>query len=351
MPSGTHIFAGATLNVLQDVANGSNIPALQPLVSLAARIYTSAEGLKKNKEEAMELAECIRKSMEDILMVYPAPGFSPLSPQDLEDYGIAELQRALEKIATLVKKIGQQSRLRGFFTHALDKEELSKYGAKVLAAKVDFLFAVQLAQTKIRQLEQYPVFTKADLEPQEVLNPTKNCDTREIASLHHQKPVIVLRYKTKPNFLEDLNRLKQLEHPNLPFLGASSLTSPSPFIVMETEFHRPAKEFIRTLYNESPIELQRITIQIISGLLGGIDHLRRNNIALSGLADQMSNIQFDGRKLILNVDLPCKPLPLTDPFTLSAFMNEIFDSKKFLKNFDWESVLDIHEQEDDVLEV
>lgn len=43
MSSGPKILVTGALNILQDLSNGSNIPALQPLVSVAVRIYTSAE--------------------------------------------------------------------------------------------------------------------------------------------------------------------------------------------------------------------------------------------------------------------------------------------------------------------
>ncbi|KAJ7017008.1 hypothetical protein C8F04DRAFT_1406345 [Mycena alexandri] len=43
MSSRPKILVAGALSILQDLSNGSNIPALQPLVSVAVRIYTSAE--------------------------------------------------------------------------------------------------------------------------------------------------------------------------------------------------------------------------------------------------------------------------------------------------------------------
>ncbi|KAJ7434103.1 hypothetical protein B0H11DRAFT_2258720 [Mycena galericulata] len=91
MSSRPHVLLGGALTLLQDLSDGSNIPALQPLVNVATRIYTSAEGAKQNKRKAKELADEVCKSVKQILNVYPAaPSSSILDPHD---DSVRELQR------------------------------------------------------------------------------------------------------------------------------------------------------------------------------------------------------------------------------------------------------------------
>ncbi|KAJ7917077.1 hypothetical protein B0H13DRAFT_2322686 [Mycena leptocephala] len=71
MSSGPHVVISGALNLLQDLSNGSNIPALQPLVNVAVRIYTSAEEAKTNKRKAKQLSEEVCNSVNQISKVYP----------------------------------------------------------------------------------------------------------------------------------------------------------------------------------------------------------------------------------------------------------------------------------------
>ncbi|KAJ7870883.1 hypothetical protein B0H13DRAFT_1044644 [Mycena leptocephala] len=148
-----------------------------------------------------------------------------------------------------------------------------------------------------------------------MLNPTNSSHTREIARLRvDQKRVLVRRYRSVSKFFEEVDRLMPLRHPNLPFLGASSLMAPVPFIVMELPFHSPVHNVIQGPYGQSRMVLQRTAIKIISGVLEGMNHLRENNFALSNLKNEMSSIQYNGDKVILNVDPPKrKPRPKEEP--------------------------------------
>ncbi|KAJ7111024.1 hypothetical protein C8R44DRAFT_799830 [Mycena epipterygia] len=286
MSSGPRVFVAGALNVLQDLSNGSNIPALQPLVSVAVRIYTSAEGARNNKKQAMELAKEVCNSIKQILEVYP-PGSSspPCSTPDLHEDGVREFQRTMEDVAAFVERISQRGRLWRFLNQQENRQELSEYRMKIAEAKLQFLVTMDLAKTQTQQREQqYPVFTLADLELQQMLNPTTPNITRAIARLvPYQKRVIMRRYENKSDFFEDIKRLKSLRHPNLPFLGASYLMAPTPFIVMELASHRPARDVVQSLYRESHMGLQRKAIEIIAGVLDGMHHLRENDIALSNL--------------------------------------------------------------------
>ncbi|KAJ7470147.1 hypothetical protein B0H11DRAFT_2283416 [Mycena galericulata] len=375
MPSGPRVFVAGALNVLQDLSNGSNIPALQPLVSLAVRIYTSAEGARNNKKQAMELAKEVCNSIKQILAVY-SPGSSspPCSTPDLHEDGVREFQRTLEEIAAFVERISQRGRLWHFLNQQENRQELSEYRMKIGEAKLQFLVTMDLAKAQIQQREQqYPVFTLADLELQQMLNPTNPNITRAIARLvPYQKRVIVRRYEGKSAFFEDIERLTPLRHPNLPFLGASSLMAPTPFIVMELASHLSAREVIRNLYLGSHAELENTAIKIIAGVLDGMRHLRENRIALSNLVKQLSSIQYDGNKIILNVELPKrKPLPQPRPTCSSlfppaatAFGIEVTDEEvaRFVHDVNMMSMdtayisdlaelfVDIYEQENKVLE-
>ncbi|KAJ7922191.1 hypothetical protein B0H13DRAFT_2267595 [Mycena leptocephala] len=304
MSSGPKILVTGALNILQDLSNGSNIPALQPLVSVAVRIYTSAEGAKSNKKQAKALAQEVHNSIEQIKHVYPVVSSS--STQGLHEDGIREFQRALEDVATFVERIAQRNRFWRVLNQQEDRQELSDYRTKITEAKVQFLVAMEMAKFQILQREQeYPVFTLADLELRQTLNQTNPKHTRAIARLvPHQKLVILQRYHTKSNFDQDIESLMSLRHPNLPFLGASSLFAPAPFIVKELSTHSPVREVVKGLYRESPKALQIKAIEIITGVLDGMNHLRENDFALSDLIKQTSSIQYDGSKVILNVELP-----------------------------------------------
>ncbi|KAJ7241872.1 hypothetical protein C8J57DRAFT_1329768 [Mycena rebaudengoi] len=91
MSSRPQILLAGALGFLQDLSNGSNIPALQPLVSIAVRVYTSAEGAKSNKKKAKVLAQDVRNAIKEILHVYPV---GPLfSTQNLHEDSIRQFQR------------------------------------------------------------------------------------------------------------------------------------------------------------------------------------------------------------------------------------------------------------------
>ncbi|KAJ7434111.1 hypothetical protein B0H11DRAFT_2373767 [Mycena galericulata] len=187
--------------------------------------------------------------------------------------------------------------------------------------------------------QQYPVFTLADLELQQVLNPMGLGHSRAVARLvPYQKRVLVRRYNntTTSNFQADIERLTPLRHPNLPFLGASSLRTPAPFVVMELAFHTPVHDVIQGLYGESRRVFQRKAIEIVSGVLEAMHHLRENHISLSTLWDELSSIQYDGSKVIMNVDLPKRQPPKPDPicsapFGLSNTELSVEESLLFLK--------------------
>ncbi|KAJ7714001.1 hypothetical protein B0H16DRAFT_1619666 [Mycena metata] len=177
MSAGPKVLVAGALNILQDLSNGSNIPALQPLVSLAVRIYTSAEGAKSNKKNATALAQAVCNSIEQIKQVYP-PGSNS---QDLYADGIREFQRALEDVAAFVEKIVQRNRFWRILNQEEDRQELSDYRTKIIEAKLHFLVAMELSKSQTLQREQkYPVFTLADLELQQMLNETNPKHTRVV---------------------------------------------------------------------------------------------------------------------------------------------------------------------------
>ncbi|KAJ7501572.1 hypothetical protein B0H11DRAFT_1992249 [Mycena galericulata] len=295
MSSGPHILVAGALSFLQDLSNGSNIPALQPLVSVAVRIYTSAEAAKRNNKKAKALAQEACDSIKQILDVFPV-GSSGLA-QGLHEDGIREFQRALEDVATFVERISQRNRFWRFLNQQEDLQELSDYRMKITEAKLQFIVAMEMAKVQTLQQEQkYPVFTLADLELKQTLNQTNPRYTRAFARLvPHQKLVILRTYHTKSNFNQDIESLMSLRHPNLPFLGASSLFcdfdcysnmfAPAPFIVMEMSSHSPVQSVIQDLYRKSPRVLQSKAIEI-----DAMNHLRENDIALSDLINQMLSI-------------------------------------------------------------
>ncbi|KAF8181880.1 hypothetical protein K438DRAFT_1975827 [Mycena galopus ATCC 62051] len=338
MSSGPRVVVSGALNLLQDLSNGSNIPALQPLVNIAVRIYTSAEGAKTNKRKAKKLSEEVCNSVNQISKVYPEVPNSVKG--DLYAEGVMAFQRALEDVAAFVEKIGKRGLFWRFVYQKEDGEELAEYRRKITAAQLQFLVTMELAKTQTRQREeQYPVFKLADVDPEQMLNPTSSGHTREIARLRvDQKRVLVRRYMNVSKFFEEMDRLTPLSHPNLPFLGASPLMAPVPFIVMELPFHSPAHD--------------RAAIQIISGVLEGMNHLRENNFnVLSNLKNEMSSIQYNGDKVILNVDLPKlpretapEPWDETDMWDLRTMLDSILDS------IDSEMFVNIHEQENEVLQ-
>ncbi|KAJ7106721.1 hypothetical protein C8R44DRAFT_326384 [Mycena epipterygia] len=85
---------------------------------------------------------------------------------------------------------------------------------KITEAKLQFLVAIEMTKTQIRQREQtYPVFGLADLELVQVLNQTNPKHTRAIARLvPHRKPVLLRQYQTKSNFFEDIENLTALRY-------------------------------------------------------------------------------------------------------------------------------------------
>ncbi|KAJ7106720.1 hypothetical protein C8R44DRAFT_326377 [Mycena epipterygia] len=76
------------------------------------------------------------------------------------------------------------------------------------------------------------------------------------------------------------------------------------FLTSIPALYTPARNVVLDLYRKSPRVLQKKAIEIITGVLNAMNHLRENNVALSDLVNQMSGIQYDGRRIILNVDLP-----------------------------------------------
>lgn len=182
-----------------------------------------------------------------------------------------------------MERIAQRNRFWRFLNEQEDRQELSDYRTKITEAKLQFLVslpprllprsksiqvATEMAKSQTLQREQkYPVFSLADLELQQMLNSTNRKHTRAVARLvPHRKRVLVRQYQTKSvshkqqcwlfehslqgqDFVQDIEALMRLRyevpstrldvdrnldrHPNLPFLGASSLISPAPFIVME----------------------------------------------------------------------------------------------------------------------
>ncbi|KAJ7888368.1 hypothetical protein B0H14DRAFT_3430155 [Mycena olivaceomarginata] len=299
MSSGPHVLVSGALNLLQDLSNGSNIPALQPLVNVAVRIYTSAEGAKTNKRKAKKLAEEVCNSVNQISKVYPRVPNSVTA--DLYAEGVIAFQRALEDVAAFVEKIGKRGLFWRFVYQKEDGEELGEYRTKITTAQLQFL-ASELA----------------------------------------------------------VSRRITADGAGALYCDGTTLT-----------FHSPAHDVIQGLYGQSRMVLQRTSIQIISGVLEGMNHLRENNFALSNLKNEMFSIQYNGDKVILNVDLPKrKPRPKEEPTRasfsvpcepasehwdgtdISAFMAAInaFDVSSILESIDIEGLVDIHEQENEVLQ-
>ncbi|KAJ7441012.1 hypothetical protein B0H11DRAFT_2096812 [Mycena galericulata] len=286
MSSRPQILVAGALSFLQDLSNGSNIPALQPLVSVVVRIYTSAEAAKRNNKKAKALAQEARYwtsfqwgQASWLTVRISEPLTTRRALEDLSDYRMKITEAKLQFIVSLPPQLLPHSQ--------------------------SVQVAMEMAKVQTLQREQkYPVFTLADLEIKQTLNQTNPRYTRAFARLvPHQKLVILRTYHTKSNFNQDIESLMSLRHPNLPFLGASSLFAPAPFIVMEMSLHSPAQSVIQGLYRKSPKVLQRKSIEI-----DAMNHLRENDIALSDLIKQLSSIQYDGSKVILNVELPrCKP--------------------------------------------
>ncbi|KAJ7687964.1 hypothetical protein B0H17DRAFT_1069357 [Mycena rosella] len=203
---------------------------------------------------------------------------------------------------------------------------------RILEAKIEFMLSLTIA----KHSEEYPVFVEADVYALERLNPTASY-TMDIARLLPlQTEVIVRRYQSKHDFSKDIKELSTLRHPNLPFLGASTFMAAHPFIVLESKDYLPAnKAVILSLQSDSRQIAQKKVIEIICDLLEGMNHLQTNNRALSGLETQMSEIQYNGRKVILNVELPPrvpprKPLSFTLP--PPAAPGERLNPASFLKN-------------------
>ncbi|KAJ7917076.1 hypothetical protein B0H13DRAFT_2322685 [Mycena leptocephala] len=242
---------------------------------------------------------------------------------DLYTEGVIAFQSALEDVAAFVEKIGKRGLFWRFVYQKEDGEELAEYRRKITAAQLQFLVTTELAKTQTRQREeQYPVFKLADADPEQMLNPTNSSHTREIARLRvDQKRVLVRRYMNVSKFFEEIDRLMPLRYDALRTSelavsrritadGAGALYCDGATLT----FHSPAHDVIQGLYGQSRMVLQRTAIQIISGVLEGMHHLRENNFALSNLKNEMSSIQYNGDKVILNVDLPKrKPRPKEEP--------------------------------------
>ncbi|KAJ7684190.1 hypothetical protein DFH06DRAFT_1431 [Mycena polygramma] len=310
MTSSKSRIIGGALNLLHDVSNGSNIPGFEPVVNLAVRIYTSAEGAKRNKLESKELACDVHDTVKQILRVFPTlSNDATLETPGLYADGLVKFQRTLERVAAIVERIGQQSRLRRFLNQHDDEEELLRCGKKIMDAKVQFLLLAELAKSDALQRERYPVFAEADLDLLEVLSPTSTVYTKEIARLvPHRKEVVVRRYRNKLRFLEDIEHLSRFRHPNFAFLGASTMMCTSPFVVMEHMVYRPAQEVIENLYHGSPRILQQTALEIVTDVFEGLNHLVERDIPILGFKEQMSSIQYTGRKVILNIDaIPHQP--------------------------------------------
>ncbi|KAJ7767891.1 hypothetical protein DFH07DRAFT_1009276 [Mycena maculata] len=280
MSSGKLVLVATALNILQDLSNGSNVPALQPLVSVAVRIYTSAEGARTNKRKAIELAQEACNSVKQILQVYPVSNSPSCSPPDLHEDGVRAFQSTLEDVASFVERIGQRNRFWRFLNQQEDRQELSEYRMKIGEAKLQFLVTMQLAKAQIQQREQYRVLRLADLDFQQVLNPTDPNHTRAVATLApHQKRVLVRRYKTK---------------------------STSKFTIR----WRVLSDGTGAVYRDG------------AGLVRTAINIRSSGaFQISGVLTQMSSIQYDGNKVILNVDLPkSKPRPRRNPLTPSPWI-------------------------------
>ncbi|KAJ7049846.1 hypothetical protein C8F01DRAFT_1264730 [Mycena amicta] len=281
MSSRPEVFIAGGLSFLQDLSIGSNIPRSGTSRERCdAYIQFCRGGAKRHKTKARELAKEVYNSVKQIMNAYPAPASS--STLDPHAESVREFLRALEDVAAFVDKLGRRSILWRFFNHLEDRQELSEYRMKIGEAKLQFLISVEMAKVQtLKREQQYPVFKLADLELQQVLNPMHSGHSRVVARLvPYQKRVMVRRYATTLNFLPDIEHLIPLRHPNLPFLGASSLSAPQPFVVMELDCHTPVHDVIQSLYDEPRRVLQRKAINIILGVLEAMHHLRKNRISL-----------------------------------------------------------------------
>ncbi|KAJ7847120.1 hypothetical protein B0H14DRAFT_2583764 [Mycena olivaceomarginata] len=140
MSSGPQILIAGALNFLQDLSNGSNIPALQPLMSVAVRIYTSAE-----QEDRQELSHYRTKITEAKLQFLVS-----LRPRLLPRSKSVQVAMEMEKSQTLQRE------------------------------------------------QKYPVFTLVDLELRQTLNQTNPKHTKAVARLvPHQKLVVLRQYHMK----------------------------------------------------------------------------------------------------------------------------------------------------------
>ncbi|KAJ7441343.1 hypothetical protein B0H11DRAFT_2332045 [Mycena galericulata] len=197
--------------------------------------------------------------------------------------------------------------------------------------------------------QQYPVFTLADLELQQVLNPMGLGHSRAVARLvPYQKRVLVRRYNntTTSNFQADIERLTPLRYDVTwmrTILVVNGTRQTSKFAVPRSilaedagaicrdgtgfvlDPSTPVHDVIQGLYGESRRVFQRKAIEIVSGVLEAMHHLRENHISLSTLWDELSSIQYDGSKVIMNVDLPKRQPPNRILFALllldSAILN------------------------------
>ncbi|KAJ6549804.1 hypothetical protein B0H19DRAFT_1264712 [Mycena capillaripes] len=159
---------------------------------------------------------------------------------------------------------------------------------------------MKIGELKARRDETYPVFTETNLDPQEVLNPATS-HTRELATLlPHRKQVIVQRYDNTQGFLRDIKELSRLRHPNLPFLGGSTLTAPRPLLIVEHMDHPPAHEVLQKLQSNPSNILRRKAIEMITDILEGIYHLRKEKINISGGANLLG---LQGPELSLQISL------------------------------------------------
>ncbi|KAJ7017009.1 hypothetical protein C8F04DRAFT_1201174 [Mycena alexandri] len=177
---------------------------------------------------------------------------------------------------------------------------------------------MEISKSQTLQREQkYPVFTLADLELSRTLNPTNPKHTRVIARLvPHQKLVMLRQYHSKSTpELAVPWRVPAFRTGTVYRNGAG--LSFNPAVTGRTAdllsaMHSPVQKVIKGLYRKSPRALQREAIEIITGVLDGMNHLRENGIALADLVNQLSNIQYDGTKVILNVELPKQEARSTD---------------------------------------
>ncbi|KAJ6612912.1 hypothetical protein B0H10DRAFT_1951923 [Mycena sp. CBHHK59/15] len=189
-------------------------------MSSGPRVFVAGalNGARSNKKQAKELAKEVCNSIKQILEVYrPGSRSPPCSTPDLREDGVRGFQRTLEDVAAFIERISQRGQLWRFLNQHENHQELSEYRMKIAEAKLQFLVTMDLAKAQTQQREQqYPMFTLADLELQQMLNPTTPNFTRAIARLvPYQKRVIMRRYENKSDFFEDLGRLTPLRYETL----------------------------------------------------------------------------------------------------------------------------------------